>query len=220
MLNKFQEVEHVLERASEHLEWLKTHVRHLDPDLSADKTGWVIAEESFDIHVGDIRIRFGECAGSMRNALNYLVCILAEQDSGRVGKHVQFPIERSPNSFTGHRDSYLEGISDEHVALIEGFQPYYTGNWIEELRVFSNWYRHSGLIKIQKTIQRPKVVSSPPRKERIGSFVVEVDSNFFPAVALEDGRPIVETLEKLLLRVRETTDQLKPLLSRYLSQFL
>jgi hypothetical protein len=72
MLNKLQEIEFVLERASEHLDWLRKRVRHPDPDLIPDDDRRIL-EESFDHYAGDIRIRIGECAGSLRNALNYLI---------------------------------------------------------------------------------------------------------------------------------------------------
>ena len=98
----------------------------------------------------------------------------------------------------------MKGISDEHVASIERFQPYKAGNWIKDLQTFSNWYRHTGLIKVQKVFQRPE----------------EMNSEFFAAISLEDGRPIVQTLEEIERRVRETINELKPLLARYLSNFI
>jgi hypothetical protein len=217
MLNKFHEVEFVLERASEHLEWLRGLVRHPDPNLIPEKHGWIV-EESFDVFGANLRIRIGECASSLRNALNYLMCVFAEQDSKRVGKQVQFPIESTPEDFAGKRDRFLEGISNEHVACIERFQPYYAGDWIKDLQKLSNWYRHSGLIKVQKTWQKPERFTSPSHTYRTGKFVVEVNPDFFAAISLEDGRPVVETLEELHRRVSEAINELKPLLARYLSE--
>src|SRR5579875_104163 len=146
MLNKFQEIELVLVRANEHLEWLRKYVVHPNPDLVPEKDGWIV-EEPMDIFGGNVRIRIGDFAATLRNALNYLACLFAEQDSGSVGKRVQFPIEDSPKSFAGQRPVYLKGVADPHVAAIERFQPYNTGDWIKDIQTFSNWYRHSGLIK-------------------------------------------------------------------------
>jgi hypothetical protein len=215
VLNKLQEIEFVLERAGEHLDWLRKRVRHPDPDLTPDDDRRIL-EESFDHYAGDIRIRIGECAGSLRNALNYLMCVFAEQDWKSVGKQVQFPIEDTPKDFASKRcrHGYLKGISDEHVARIENFQPYYAGNWVKDLQVLSNWYRHSGLIKVQKQFQRPKSVASP---SRAGITGVDVNSEFFAAVSLEDGRPVVETLEEIERSVRAAIDELKLLLPGYLS---
>jgi hypothetical protein len=220
MLNKFKEVEFILKRASESLDWLRGNVRHPDPDLSPDKQ-WRILEESFDLYTTDVRFHMGEFASRLRNGLNYFTCILAEQDSGRVGKRVQFPIEDMPEGFAGHRDSYLEGITDEHVAAIEVYQPYKTGDWIKDLRALSNWYRHSGLIKAQKVFQEPKRFPSPPRAYRTpAGHVVEMQSGFFVAVSLEDGRPVVQTLEEIHRRICGATDNLKPTIQRYLSNFI
>src|ERR1700691_1868018 len=166
MLNKFQEVECILKRAGEDVDWLREYVPPADPNRIPDKS-WNILHESFDLFTAEIRLRIGDLAGRLRNSVNYFVCILAEQDSGRIGKHVQFPIEDHPNGFIGHRTSYLEGVSDEHVAAIEVFQPYKTGDWIKDLRTFSIWYRHSGLIKAQKVFQQPERFSSPPDAERV-----------------------------------------------------
>src|SRR5208283_2243285 len=186
--------------------------------LVPDKHGWVL-EQSFDLATSDVRFHIGEFASRLRNALNYFTCILAEQDSGGVGKRVQFPIEDTPESFAGQRNSYLKGITDKHVAAIEVYQPYKTGNWIKDLREFSNWYRHSGLIKVQKVFQEPESFPSPPHTYRVGQAVMEVQGGFFAAVSLEDKRPVVQALEEIHRRVCEATNDLKPTLQRYLSQF-
>lgn len=222
MVNKFQEIEFLISRADEHLEWLRQRVVNPDPDLASNNLGYYFLPESGDIFTTNIRIVIGEFASCLRNSLNYFTCAVAEQDSGSVGKRVQFPIESCPKSFTGHRDSYLKGISDEHVAAFERLQPYNAADegWLGLLRDLSNWYRHHGLIRIQKVIQRSAGPALPTQTERHGKFTVEMDPNFTFAVSLEDGRPIIETLEKILLLVRQTIDELKPALARYLSEHI
>jgi hypothetical protein len=214
MLNKLQEIDLLLDRAGEHLKWLRKYAIHPDPNLIPEKAGYYISPESGDIYTGTIRIVIGEFASSLRNALNYLTCALTEQDSGRVGKKVQFPIESSPKGFWYHRDTYLEGIRDEHLALFERFQPYRATdeNWIGLLRDLSNWYRHNGLIRVEKVFQRPKVPTTPAQTERRGLFTVEVRRDFTFAVSLPDGRPVIQTLEKLLLRVREAIKEFEAML--------
>ncbi len=219
MLNKFQEIEFILNRASEDVDWLREHVPAPDPNRIPDKS-WNILHESFDLFTATIRLRVGDLAGRLRNSLNYFVCILAEQDSGRVGKRVQFPIEDREEGFVGHRNSYLEGICDKHVAAIEVYQPYKAGNWIKDLRELSNWYRHSGLIGAEKVFQQPESFPSPPDAERVGQFVVQVQRGFSSTVSLEDGRPVAQTLEEIHRRVREAIDDLKPTIARYLSDFI
>jgi hypothetical protein len=214
MLNKFQEIELLLDRASEHLEWLRQHVIRPDPDLIPEKTGYYVLPESGDLFAGKLRLIIGEFASCLRNALNYVTCALAEKDSGSIGKQVQFPIESSPQGFAGHRKPYLEGIRDEHLALFERLQPYRATDedWIGLLRNLTNLYRHEGLIRVQEVFQRPKVPTIPAQTERHGNFTVEVRRDFTVAVSLEDGRPVIETLEKLLLRVGEAVKEFEPLL--------
>jgi hypothetical protein len=93
----------------------------------------------------------------LRSALNYGTCALAEQDSGSVGNSVQFPIESSPDLFNSRRNTFLKGISDKHVAFFERFQPYNTGEWIGLLRDFSNFYKHRGLIRVNKKSTRSNI---------------------------------------------------------------
>jgi len=217
MLDKIDEIKLILKRADEHLRWLRQRIRHPNPDLVPADKGRYIGEASYDFWVAaEIRIHVGEFAGTLRNALNYLTCAFAEQDSGRIGKQVKFPIVGSPNEFAGLRASYLEGIADEHLALFEGLQPYKAGDWIKDLQTFSNWYRHTGLIKVHKVFQQHKSIPSPAQTKDI---IMQMEGGVFPAVALEDGRPIIETLEKLLLRVREAIDQFEPSLSDYRQSF-
>jgi hypothetical protein len=157
MPNKRQELDFLLRRAGEHLVWLRENVVHPDANISAENMGYYVIPSAGDAFAGKIKIVIGEHVGSLRNALNYLTCAVAEQDSGRIGKQVQFPIESSPDSFAAHRNSYLEGVLDEHLALFKRYQPCFAPDvgWISLLRDLSNWYRHKGLIRIQKVFQRP-----------------------------------------------------------------
>src|SRR5260370_13168350 len=98
MLNKLQEIEFLIGRADEHLEWLRKYVITPDPNLVADNLGYYFAPESGDNITTRIRIVIGEFASCLRNSLNYFACTVAEQDSGSVGKQVQFPIESSPDN--------------------------------------------------------------------------------------------------------------------------
>jgi hypothetical protein len=141
-----------------------------------------------------IRIRIGECANSLRSGLNYLTCECAERDSGCVGGWVQFPIFDSPESFKKGRKTYLEGIREEWVATFEKFQPYNTDcEWIALLREFSNFYKHRGLIVVKRAVH--PYVTMP----------------FQPAlrftVALQNGTPIVKTLEEILQRVNDVVHE-------------
>jgi hypothetical protein len=81
---------------------------------------------------------------------------IAEQDSGKIGHNVQFPLEEKPELFRGRRNTYLEGIRDERIATFQKFQPYNAGNWLSDLRRLSNFYKHTGLILVEKKISQIK----------------------------------------------------------------
>jgi hypothetical protein len=211
MLSKFQEIELLLDRADEHLEWLRKYVSHPDPNLRPENSGYYILPESGDLFAGKMRILMGEFASCLRNALNYATCTLAEQDSGRLGRRVQFPIEDSSDGFMGRRNSYLKGVRDEHLALFEKLQPYNAGNEFKLLREFTNDYRHRELIRVEKVFQRPGRFVCPPKIERHPTFTVEVREFTF-AVSLPDGSAFVETLEDIKRRVVAAIKEFKPLL--------
>lgn len=220
MLNKFQEVELLLQRADKHLKWLRPRVVHPEPDLAVKNEGnRIISESSFDFTVANITLTIGEFASCLRNALNYLTCAVAEQDSGRVGKSVQFPIESCQDHFERHRSSYLEGVRDDHVAFFKQFQPYVTGypSWIMLLQRLTNWYRHHGLIRVKKQLYYPHVPTLEPETVTIGGIEMQMRHDLSFAVSFDDGLPIIETLEKLQMLTRYTIEEFKSPLERYIS---
>ncbi len=219
MLNKFQEVEALFSRAEEHLKWLRENVIHPDPDRFASKDGFYFLPESGDLFTAKIRIIMGEFTSCLRNALNYLACALAEQDSGSTSNSVQFPLESSPDGFASDRvvRGFLKGISEEHRAFFERFQPYKAGKPFELLRELTNAYRHRELIRVEKVFQRSKGVVPPPETERIPAGH-EVRVEFFAiAVSLPDGSPIVEALEEIERRVRDAVVEFRKPLAHYVS---
>src|SRR5689334_11619575 len=84
----------------------------------------------------------GEIVYNLRAALDYLVYVPAEQDSGARQSGTQFPIEDSQQGFTAHRPTRLKGVSDEHAAVIRQFQPYRGCEWTRTLRDLSNPDKH------------------------------------------------------------------------------
>jgi hypothetical protein len=67
----------------------------------------------------------GEIIYNFRAALDYLVCTLSKADTPVwVGKRRnQCAIERAYEGFRSRRDTFLAGLSDEHVRALEAFQP-------------------------------------------------------------------------------------------------
>lgn len=219
MLNKFQEVEALLSRAEEHLRWLSGNVIHPDPDRFAGKHGVYFVEGSGDIFTAKIVIVVGEFASCLRNALNYLTCVLAQQDSGSVANTVKFPLESSPDGFASDRvrRGYLKGIADEHLAFFEPFQPYNAGKPFELLRDLTNAHRHRELIRVKKVFQRPEGVAPPPETQRVaGGHEMRVEY-FAVAESLPDGSRIIETLKEIERCVREAITEFRKPLARYIS---
>ncbi len=221
MLKKLDEINALLDRSSEHLAWLKDFVLDPENNLTADDLNPRISDQSFNIITMNIQIRIGECATSMRNALNYLTCAFAELDSGSVGNQVQFPIEDTPKGFASRRDSFLEGINEKRITAFERYQPYKAGEWIKLLREFTNFYKHRGLVRVDKKVHQFKIlapVADANLKSAPGSLpsAVEVDHGLSFTVTLPNGTSIIETLETIETGVRNVIDQLNPLLKRVL----
>lgn len=218
MLNKFQEVEALFSRAEEHLNWLRENVVHPDPDRFASKEGFYFVEGSGDIFTARVVIIVGEFASCLRNALNYLTCALVEEKGGSASKSVQFPLESSPEGFASEhvRKRYLKGIPKEHFAFFERFQPYKAGKPFELLRELSNAYRHRELIRVEKVFQRSKGITPPPQTQlTVGGHQMRVEF-FAIAVSLPDGSPIIETLEEIERRVRDTVVEFREPLGKYI----
>lgn len=151
----------------------------------------------------------GEIVYNLRAALDYLVYVLAEEDSGTRQNATQFPIEDSQQGFTAHRHTWLKGVSDEHAAIIRQFQPYRGCEWTRILRDLSNPDKHRELVTVDVdfTLQRLMMLTEQDvrhiRGEREAQLERPFDENMTvylkgPAlVTLPDGLPVIETLHEL-----------------------
>lgn len=221
MLNKFQEAEALLIRADEHLKWLGSFVVHPNANLAADNAGYYFLPQSGDLFAAKVRVVIGECASCLRNALNYLTCAVAEQDSRTpAANSVQFPLESSPDSFFDNRNRFLRGVADEHLAFFERFQPYNAGEPFKLLRDLSNAYRHRELIRVQQKIEWIEASPPPPQTYRLpADHEVRMD-HFSVAISLAEGTPVVQTLEEIQRRVREAVKEFRQPLARYISEHI
>jgi hypothetical protein len=212
MIKKLDEINAMIDRGGKHFAWLEDFVRHHDGRVIPNEPDVHVLEESFDVIVTNIRIRIGECANSFRNALNYMTCAIAEQDSGHIGYAVQFPIEDSTQRFWNRRDTYLEGIRDERIATFEKFQPYNAGDWLKDLRSLSNFYKHKGLIVVDKQVDQIERLA-PTSRTKSGLRVITRQMHVNrPAirVAFPDGRPIIQTLDVVHHGVCDIIDEFNP----------
>ncbi len=184
-------------------------------------------------------ILIGEIIYNLRAALDYLVYELAILDSGEAQEGTQFPIESSPQGWHRRKDGtkrkvagniipdygcYLKGLSATHKAIIELFQPCFGCDWTGTLQSLSNPDKHRTLTIIwsRSTVtatpynpvgvisgEESKTVIFQAALNRSGnSMNVNTDVAF--DIALNDGTPIIKTLQILQSQVTQVLDQFKP----------
>ncbi len=155
-----------------------------------------------------ISILVGETIYNLRAALDYLVYELARHDAKRIVDGTQFPIESREESFKGRRNTWLKGISDDHVTAIERLQPYKGCNWSSLLRDLSNPDTHRHLT----AVKNPIVVSpSPGSTEAINAGqTVDVKDDVSVSIVLHGGTPVVEALQQLQSEITQALDAFKP----------
>jgi len=214
---RLYEIQAKLRRADKHLSELKTEIafaRNFHSDGSVIKDypdGRHQVADLFDDVFPDIRAIIGGFANALRSSLNYFVAQLAKVDSGSpANRSVQFPIEDCPKLFKKHRTTYLKGISDEHVTLIERLQPYNGCDWMKTLQLLSNIDKHRGLVaavpvasSVANNASTPLV--SEPRK-------VKMDIQITVDITFSDRTRVIETLEVIQLRVTDALDQFDALM--------
>lgn len=170
-------------------------------------------------------ILVGEVIYNLRAALDYLVYELAAHDSGRVQNGTQFPIEDAPQGFSGRAKTYLVGLNQRHITLIEGLQPYKGVDWTRLLRDISNPDKHRQLTPVRRTFDGtisiefvdpaigPESGALPISARYIDrtehGIEVYVYHEITTYVALPDGGSVVELLEILQSQVAQTVEQFK-----------
>lgn len=157
-----------------------------------------------------------DCIHNLRAALDYLIYELAFLDSRAIQDGTQFPIEDCPKVFhKRRRDTYLCGLSDNHVRAINSLQPYRGVEWTKTLRSISNPDKHRHLVML-----RPQLSPSLFAYDRgeVGDFKFTINGEEMYvqkehafSIGFGDGQfPVVETLNLLIVRVGETIDSFKP----------
>jgi len=155
-----------------------------------------------------INILIGETIYNLRAALDYLIYDLARLDSGKVINGTQFPIEDVVKRFKGRRNTFLKGLSDEHVAAVEGLQPCHGCHWTKILRDISNPDKHRHLTFVRHPINIS--LSEGSTEAIIAGKAVDVKKDIYAQIAFSDGMPVVETLNKLKVEITKTLDAFKP----------
>lgn len=151
----------------------------------------------------------GETAYNLRAALDYLVYELAFLDSGEKREQTQFPITSSLEVFASTGERRLVGVSQRHVAVIEGLQPYKGDDWLAVLPSLSNQDKHRELVAVVRTPairyrieSRETAEGDPEHVHAVVDIAIET--------AFDDGALVLETLRRLHQRVADTLDTFKP----------
>ena len=142
------------ERAGEHLADIRREIEPIYDNFTQVRVGeypetgggYAVVFPQVQEPPPGLSVRVGEMIYNLRAALDYVVFELARHDSGEAQEGTQFPIEDREDVFRKtRRTTYLKGISDEHLALIEGYQPYKGCDWTVLLRQLSNPDKHREL---------------------------------------------------------------------------
>lgn len=157
------------------------------------------------------RLRAGMLAGeilyNLRAALDYLIYVLAQHDSGMVQSGTQFPIEDSQQGFTARKERILKGVSEEHVAIVRQFQPFKGCDWTRLLRDLSNIDKHRELasVDVDFSISSLLTITEHGPEFDAEGVPVERDVGMYlkgpAAIRLPEGGGLVDTLRELETQV-------------------
>lgn len=148
----------------------------------------------------------GEVVQHLRSALDYLVYELALLDSGHVNERTQFPIEDDEKRFwKSRRDTFLAGLSDEHVAVIEKVQPYQDVTWTRTLRDLSNADKHRTLVITGHNTALEATLESVPGDD--GELAVKLTTQIRIYLCFASGDDIITTLATLQSGVRDVIEK-------------
>lgn len=149
----------------------------------------------------------GDTANSLRSALDYLVGQLAHLDSGARTSHTQFPIEPTAESFCKRRRTSLRGLSAGHVGALEQLQPYRGCDWTSPLQRLSNRDKHDALVVVAHDYL---VTVDGGERGCADSILLKVRIRPVLRIALRDGMPLIETLERITAAVTRTLNSFRP----------
>lgn len=174
--------------------------------MFVDNTNHPAVPERCAILVGDV-------ANNLRTALNYLIIQLAFLDSGAKGRN-QFPIEETPEGFKGHiagKRGFLIGVSPAHLEEIEKLQPYNGCNWTRDLGKISNFDKHTDLILVtHDQVLSISAATEPATAGQVSQFQMQVNIQPLLRITLDDGMPLITTLQTIRSQVSQLLDVYTP----------
>jgi hypothetical protein len=170
----------------------------------------------------------GEVIANLRSSLDYLIFALAWHDtghrpSGNWMQKLQFPTSARRRSFRRSAPKQLKGLDSGHVDMVASYLAFSGCFWVRELAELSNEDKHRHLFWLVGRVSLDRPWQRRWRTAE-GAIVLDTDLESFEPdelfyedvthveVALEDGRPIVATLERL-------TNDVEALLRHFAAQF-
>ncbi|HVA77600.1 MAG TPA: hypothetical protein VNF27_06870 [Candidatus Binataceae bacterium] len=206
-MSAFQQSKLRVHRAEERLSDLELEIKLATKaalQVAAEQANFEANKKPLEEFSGQLweetRLLVSEFALHARVALDYLVFNLAWNDSGVEQKGTQFPIDECPERFAGHILTRLKGLTDEHIAMVEKFQPY-NGFRLHPLLVLnrlSNRDKHREFVHISflgMSRTDPNLHTAPPT---VGITQMEVNAGRTFQVLLHGTGPEVEDLPKAL----------------------
>ncbi len=148
----------------------------------------------------EARLLTSEFALHARTALDYVVFALALRDTGSEQKGTQFPINECLEDFARNRTGCLKHLTDDHVAMIENFQPYkgFRLRSLSTLHRLSNRDKHREFAHITFGGTRRQDPMLQTRPASVGITHMEVNVGHTFEILLFEGGPEIEELAKAL----------------------
>ncbi len=147
----------------------------------------------------------GEIVYNLRCALDYLVFELALLDSGERNNKSQFPTDEKSDVFwKNHRKTWLRGVNQDHVNMIEQYQPFKGCVWTRVLKEISNTDKHRSVAVVVPmwstgpfllSDENLEPVSDDPTKFRVKN-VPSV-----PTLLFDNEEPVIDWLHTLAEQV-------------------
>ncbi len=207
-------------RAKEQLTELETVLRHiregiLDTGFSEDEPSPDQIKRALDKFLRDVwtesprwLLLVSEVVFHLRASLDYIIFVCARVDSGREQDGTQFPINTKPQYFARNRTGCLKHLTEEHIALVERFQPYRGSNLqllnrlsnVDKHRHFIHWSASSAFsttrmnlgLHLSQTQADPILAAIDKGMRKMGMYMYHG-----PEVLIDDGTPVCEALQIL-----------------------
>ena len=160
----------------------------------------------------EIKVLVGEIVDNLRNALDYLIFQLAKHNKAKEVPNTQFITAKNLAEFERRKKKRLKGLKPHQINMIEEYQPYNGGEWLELLVNISNRDKHRELNDVYNYDNVVLNFGTINEDQDQREFLVfkNVDDHGANVsikrdtigIYLADGYPAVQTLEVMLEGVR------------------